>query len=56
MRFYIPFGDWSGDGHERYEKVLVEAESMKKNMAKISFKVMQKAMIIQSCLQLVGKL
>lgn len=30
MKFYIPFGDWSGDGHERYEKVLVEAESMKK--------------------------
>ena len=30
MRFYIPFGDWSGDGHKRYEKVLVEAESMEK--------------------------
>ena len=30
MKFYIPFGDWSGDGHKCYEKVLVEAESMEK--------------------------
>lgn len=30
MKFYIPFGDWSGDGHQHYEKVLVEAESMGK--------------------------
>ena len=28
MRFYIPFGDWSQDGHGYYEKVLVEAPSM----------------------------
>ena len=30
MKFYIPFGDWSKDGHGHYEKVLVEAESMEK--------------------------
>lgn len=28
MKFYIPFGDWSKDGHRQYEKVLVEAPSM----------------------------
>ena len=28
MKFYIPFGDWSQDGHCQYEKVLVEAPSM----------------------------
>lgn len=28
MKFYIPFGDWSKDGHCQYEKVLVEAPSM----------------------------
>lgn len=28
MKFYIPFGDWSQDGHRQYEKVLVEAPSM----------------------------
>ena len=28
MKFYIPFGDWSRDGHEHYDTVLVEAESM----------------------------
>lgn len=28
MKFYIPFGDWSDDGHGKYEKVLVEAPSM----------------------------
>ena len=28
MKFYIPFGDWSYDGHGMYENVLVEAESM----------------------------
>lgn len=25
MKMYIPFGDWSDDGHGKYEKVLVEA-------------------------------
>ena len=25
---YIPFGDWSEDGHGKYEKVLVDAPSM----------------------------
>ena len=28
MKMYIPFGDWSDDGHGKYEKVLVEAPSM----------------------------
>ena len=28
MKMYIPFGDWSDDGHGRYEKVLVEAPSL----------------------------
>ncbi len=28
MQFLIPFGDWSNDGHGRYETVLVEAPSM----------------------------
>lgn len=28
MKFFIPFGDWSNDGHGRYETVLVEAPSM----------------------------
>lgn len=30
MKFYIPFGDWSSDGHGCYDEVLVEAESMEK--------------------------
>ena len=28
MKMYIPFGDWSDDGHGKYHKVLVEAPSM----------------------------
>lgn len=28
MQFYIPFGDWSDDGHGKYVSVLVEAPSM----------------------------
>lgn len=28
MKFFIPFGDWSDDGHGRYDTVLVEAPSM----------------------------
>ena len=28
MKFYIPFGDWSQDGHGRTRDVLVEAPSM----------------------------
>lgn len=28
MKFYIPFGDWSDDGHGKYENLLVEAPSM----------------------------
>lgn len=29
MKMYLPFGDWSGDGHKQYEKVLIDAPSMK---------------------------
>ena len=28
MKFFIPFGDYSNDGHGRYKTVLVEAPSM----------------------------
>lgn len=28
MKFYIPFGDWSDDGHGHYTNVLVAANSM----------------------------
>ena len=28
MKFYIPFGDYSGDGHKQYCNVLVSAPSM----------------------------
>ena len=28
MQFFIPFGDWSKDGHGQYETILVEAPSM----------------------------
>ena len=28
MKMYLPFGDWSNDGHGRYEKVLIDAPSM----------------------------
>lgn len=28
MKFFIPFGDWSDDGHGKYVTVLVEAPSM----------------------------
>ena len=28
MKMYLPFGDWSDDGHGRYETVLIEAPSM----------------------------
>lgn len=28
LRMYLPFGDWSDDGHGKYEKVLIEAPSM----------------------------
>lgn len=28
MKMYLPFGDWSDDGHGRYEKVLIDAPSM----------------------------
>ena len=28
MKIYLPFGDWSGDGHKQYDKVLIEAPSM----------------------------
>lgn len=28
MKMYLPFGDWSNDGHGRCNKVLIEAPSM----------------------------
>ena len=28
MKMYIPFGDWSNDGHGRYRKILIDAPSM----------------------------
>ena len=28
MKMYLPFGDWSGDGHGQYTKVLIDAPSM----------------------------
>ena len=28
MKMYLPFGDWSHDGHGQYEKVLIDAPSM----------------------------
>ena len=28
MKMYLPFGDWSEDGHCIYEKILIEAPSM----------------------------
>lgn len=28
MKMYLPFGDWSDDGHGRYVKVLIDAPSM----------------------------
>lgn len=28
MKMYLPFGDWSNDGHGRYEKVLIDAPDM----------------------------
>lgn len=28
MKMYLPFGDWSDDGHGKYEKVLIDAPSM----------------------------
>ena len=28
MQFFIPFGDWSKEGHGQYETILVEAPSM----------------------------
>ena len=28
MKMYIPFGDWSDDGHGKYVRILVEAPSM----------------------------
>ena len=30
MKFYIPFGDYSGDGHKQYCNVLVSVPSMER--------------------------
>lgn len=28
MKAYLPFGDWSGDGHGQYDDILVDINSM----------------------------
>ena len=28
MKMYLPFGDWSEDGHKQYKKILIDAPSM----------------------------
>ena len=28
MKMYLPFGDWSDDGHGKYDDILIEAPSM----------------------------
>ena len=28
MKMYLPFGDWSDDGHGKYDKLLIDAPSM----------------------------
>lgn len=28
MKMFLPFGDWSDDGHGKYEKILIDAPSM----------------------------
>ena len=28
MKMYLPFGDWSKDGHKQWDKVLIDAPSM----------------------------
>ena len=30
MLMYLPFGDWSGDGHCQYDKILINAPSMER--------------------------
>ena len=28
MKMYLPFGDWSDDGHGKWDKLLIDAPSM----------------------------
>ena len=28
MKMYLPFGDWSDDGHGKYDKLLIDAPDM----------------------------
>lgn len=28
MKAYLPFGDWSGDGHGQYDDILIDINSM----------------------------
>ena len=28
MKMYLPFGDWSDDGHGKYDKLLIDAPGM----------------------------
>ena len=30
MKVYLPFGDWSGDGHKQFENILVDISSKEK--------------------------
>ena len=30
MKMYLPFGDWSDDGHGKWDKVLIDAPSMER--------------------------
>lgn len=41
MKMYLPFGDWSCDGHGHYEKVLIDAPSME-HLLKTQEKIKQK--------------
>lgn len=56
QKIYIPFGDWSDDGHGKYEKVLIEIEdtaalgksvqNIKRNMVKIFSMILQMIMVL----------
>ena len=40
MKAYLPFGDWSQDGHKQYETILVEIDNMK-DLLKAQKKIME---------------
>lgn len=41
MKMYLPFGDWSDDGHGKYKKVLIEAPSME-HLLKAQIRIKEK--------------